>query len=248
MESPEWLEPRMFTLQQLRNTFYALTNQSTFKQQIDQTMVKAESLIKETIRLDVVDKQLDFNIKDNYTVLRKVIGSNFDEFQTHVKNVESKHSDVTKKLEKHADTLIAHKATLDEIKRTLQSSIDNGTRTAARLEKTKENLQDEISRTRDEIYVKIDFNDRFCIEQFDLIKNHSSKDRSTFQNAMNELRDQLQSEMTNEADQIKSYVLQITNRASAHRETLQEKYDEKLDKIKDVCAQYFSKYEKHLMN
>jgi len=30
--------------------------------------------------------------------------------------------------------------------------------------------------------------------------------------------------------------LQITNRASAHRETLQEKYDEKLDKIKDVCA------------
>jgi hypothetical protein len=29
---------------------------------------------------------------------------------------------------------------------------------------------------------------------------------------------------------------------------LQEKYDEKLDKIKDVCAQYFSKYEKHLMN
>ena len=27
-----------------------------------------------------------------------------------------------------------------------------------------------------------------------------------------------------------------------------EKYDEKLMKIKDVCAQYFSKYEKHLLN
>ena len=53
---------------------------------------------------------------------------------------------------------------------------------------------------------------------------------------MNELKDQLQKEMTTEADQIKNYVLQITNRASAHRETLQEKYDEKLDKIKDVCA------------
>ena len=26
------------------------------------------------------------------------------------------------------------------------------------------------------------------------------------------------------------------------------KYDEKLKKIKDVCAQYFSKYEKHLIN
>ena len=40
----------------------------------------------------------------------------------------------------------------------------------------------------------------------------------------------------------------ITNKAQAHREMLQEKYDEKLGKIKDVCAQYFSKYEKHLRN
>jgi len=54
--------------------------------------------------------------------------------------------------------------------------------------------------------------------------------------------------MSTEADQIKNYVLHITKRAASHRETLQEKYDEKLDKIKDVCAQYFSKYEKHLMN
>jgi hypothetical protein len=29
-------------------------------------MKETEALIKETIRLDVVDKQLDFNIKDNY--------------------------------------------------------------------------------------------------------------------------------------------------------------------------------------
>ena len=36
--------------------------------------------------------------------------------------------------------------------------------------------------------------------------------------------------------------------ATAHRENLQEKYDEKLAKIKDVCAQYFSKYEKHLLH
>jgi len=81
----------MFTLQQLRNTFYALTHQSTFKFQLDSTMKETEALIKETIRLDVVDKQLDFNIKDNYNVQRKVISSNYDEFTSHVKNVEAKH-------------------------------------------------------------------------------------------------------------------------------------------------------------
>ena len=56
MESSAWQEPRMFTLQQLRNTFYALTHQSTFKYQLDQTMKETEALIEETIRLDVVDK------------------------------------------------------------------------------------------------------------------------------------------------------------------------------------------------
>lgn len=47
-----------------------------------------------------------------------------------------------------------------------------------------------------------------------------------------------------ENSQLKDFVLKTTNRASSHRETLQVKYDEKLDKIKDICAIYFSKYEK----
>ncbi len=152
-------------------------------------MIKTENLQKETIRLDVVDKQLDFNIKDVNNSLKKFITANYDEFQNHCKDNALKHSDARRSIEKHSETLTSHKSTLDDLKRSLQSTIDNGSRTAARLEKTKENLQDEIARTRDEIYVKIDFNDRFCIEQFDLIKNHSSKDRNTFQNAMNELRD-----------------------------------------------------------
>lgn len=31
-------------------------------------------------------------------------------------------------------------------------------------------------------------------------------------------------------------------------DNIYEKYDEKLSKLKDICAQYFSKYEKHLIN
>ena len=127
-------------------------------------MKETEQLIKETIRLDVVDKQLDFNIKDNFNTNKRSISSNYEEFTNHVKSAETKHSDIMKRIEKHGDTLGSHKTTLDELRRSVQSAIDNGTRTATRLEKTKENLQDEITRTRDEIYVKIDFNDRFCIE------------------------------------------------------------------------------------
>lgn len=54
--------------------------------------------------------------------------------------------------------------------------------------------------------------------------------------------------MNNETDAIKAYIIQVTNKASAHRETLQDRYDEKMERIKTVCSEYFSKYEKHLMN
>lgn len=53
--------------------------------------------------------------------------------------------------------------------------------------------------------------------------------------------------MSHETDELKTFVTAVVNKSSAHRETLQERYDEKMDKIKDVCAQYFAKYEKHLM-
>ena len=47
---------------------------------------------------------------------------------------------------------------------------------------------------------------------------------------------------------MRSDVNKTTKDAEDHREKLQGKYDEKLRQIKDVCAQYFSKYEKHLLH
>ena len=64
---------------------------------------------------------------------------------------------------------------------------------------------------------------------------------------MTALREDLSGEMHKETETLQKYVLDITKKSSAHRETLQEKYDEKIERIKDVCASYFSKYEKHLL-
>lgn len=58
------------------------------------------------------------------------------------------------------------------------------------------------------------------------------------------LRDQVDKELL----EIKQEVNQQQATAKAHREELQDKYNFKLAKIKDVCAQYFSKYEKHLLH
>jgi len=47
---------------------------------------------------------------------------------------------------------------------------------------------------------------------------------------------------------MESNVNNISFKAQKQREDLAEVYDKKLTKIKDVCAQYFSKYELHLQN
>ena len=54
--------------------------------------------------------------------------------------------------------------------------------------------------------------------------------------------------METECDSLKDFVKDVTDKAGAKSNSLQNKYDVKLDGIKDVCAQYFSKYEKHLFN
>lgn len=76
------------------------------------------------------------------------------------------------------------------------------------------------------------------------IKNDKNHVTNQIKETNLEFKKQLQSQI----DELKTFVNNISNNAKAHREQLQESYNEKLSKIKDVCAQYFSKYEKHLLH
>ena len=47
---------------------------------------------------------------------------------------------------------------------------------------------------------------------------------------------------------MRAYVEKATKEVHSNNDGIYEQYESKLKKIKDVCAQYFSKYEKHLIN
>ena len=66
--------------------------------------------------------------------------------------------------------------------------------------------------------------------------------------SLKDMKDEVTQDMEGKVDGLKGFVKEVTDKASSKSMTLQEKYDAKLDGIKDVCAQYFSKYEKHLFN
>jgi hypothetical protein len=53
---------------------------------------------------------------------------------------------------------------------------------------------------------------------------------------LDEMRDSVTTEMKDECGGLKDYVKDITDKAAAKSATLQQKYNDKLDGIKDVCA------------
>lgn len=66
--------------------------------------------------------------------------------------------------------------------------------------------------------------------------------------SIDQLRDELKQSQKDEIDKLEKFVQNATEKVNTNNDGIYEKYDEKLKKIKDVCAQYFSKYEKHLIN
>lgn len=62
------------------------------------------------------------------------------------------------------------------------------------------------------------------------------------------MKEEVLQNQKNEIDTLKNFVRIATEKVNTNNDGIYEKYDEKLKKIKDVCAQYFSKYEKHLIN
>ena len=72
----------MFSLKQLRNTFFALLNTSTAKMSLDDTMSTTTLLLKEQNLMQEKDRQLDHALKATNTALTKAINDNWDECST----------------------------------------------------------------------------------------------------------------------------------------------------------------------
>lgn len=78
------------------------------------------------------------------------------------------------------------------------------------------------------------------------LNQNLAKDRSGWQNGLVKLKSENVELIESEMNNFKSFVVSNTQKTIQHRDNLQSVYDEKIQKIKDVCAGYFSKFEKQL--
>lgn len=117
----------------------------------------------------------------------------------------------------------------------------------AKLTKAKDTFNNEIQGATDDINNKIDRIDAYALEGFSQAKEERSKESTRINGVIADMREELSGSLSGQLEELREFVNSTTSTAQAHRETLQEKYNEKLTMIKEVCAKFFSKYEKHLL-
>jgi hypothetical protein len=96
--------------------------------------------------------------------------------------------------------------------------------------------------------VRIDELEKMLMDSNDHSNQRFNETRDRIRNEINQLREENSNNLKCEIEGLKSFVQMATDKVNTNNDGIYEKYDEKLRKIKEVCASYFSKYEKHLLN
>ena len=108
--------------------------------------------------------------------------------------------------------------------------------------------KDDLQKVKDELSLRVEENEKALEEHRELNTQKHNETKCIAEQKIQNLKDQLVLTQKQEIEGLKSFVKEATETVNTNNDDIYIKYDEKLKKIKDVCAQYFSKYEKHLIN
>ena len=139
-------------------------------------------------------------------------------------------------IKNNSDFLKKQKDILEEQQRNIGTLTDSIQKVNARIEKVRENLQDEIGRQKEEIDSKFNEVEFFQTNQFEkhqVAIEHQEKVQET---ELTRIREEFSQLLTKETESLNNFVNGITNQAQKQRLDLADKYDKKLNKIKEICA------------
>ncbi len=80
------------------------------------------------------------------------------------------------------------------------------------MDKTKGNLQEDILRTKTDISEKLDSNDRYYLDQFDTLRELAGREKQFVTQKLEEMRDSVTAEMSNECKGLKDFVKDTTHK------------------------------------
>ena len=118
----------------------------------------------------------------------------------------------------------------------------------SRVNKIRDNIMDELKNAKVELTNKIEDADKYYGEQLEITQSSIDRTKVLLKELILRTKEDLLSQLKNESNEIKSYINTTKDEIFKDRGTVQESYNDKLRKIKDICSTYFAKYEKELQN
>ena len=114
----------------------------------------------------------------------------------------------------------------------------------SRVNKIRDNIAEEMKTSKTELTHKIEETDKYFGEQLEIMQSNIDKNKAMAKELAQRTKEDLQINIKSESTDIKNYINSTKEEINTHKDVLQTKFDEKLRKIKDICSQYFSKYDK----
>ena len=241
-------QPREFTIKNIRDIFFGLLNQSKAQERICDAEDNIGRLWEKCQALTEFDTGLDEKINKTRIELDQQHADFYEKYMKTVEEHETKFINNMKRIKANTEQLEAHKQVLDDYKGFKDNTIKQNERLEGKITKSKNQNHDDLVKAKEEINVRIEDLDKILADQGEAISQLHVSFKQQIQQQISAVKEEVLQNQKNEIDTLKNFVRIATEKVNTNNDGIYEKYDEKLKKIKDVCAQYFSKYEKHLIN
>lgn len=128
-----------------------------------------------------------------------------------------------------------------------QETIATRTETiSSRLTKTKDTIIDELKAMKNELSLTIEQTDKFFNEQVETLQANIERNKVTAKEQLARAKDDLHKALKQESTEQKAFVGKVRDEINLQADQDKTKFEDKLKKIKEVCAQFFNKYDKQL--
>lgn len=179
----------MVTMKQMRNVVFSILNQSKFNSELGEVIKKAEEIQDYTVKLNEQDRQLDHKLGEEVIAINNAS-------RKYQQEQAALHTQTTKRLATHANEIKTiqegskrQKDLIEDQSRNIGTLTESIQKVNARIEKVRENLQDEIGRQKEEIDGKINEVEMYQNAQFDRHQNAIENQATQQTSEMGKLKD-----------------------------------------------------------
>jgi len=220
MKQERFREPRMFTMQQIRNICFSVLNQSTLNDRLTLNEERMVRVFKTTLHLDEIDKQIRLEGERMNAEMSERVNKWKEEFaqmQRHNEKVMQEHK---MRLASNSETIVKHREMIDENKHMLSANGDLISKVSSKLTQSKDMLQNEIKMSHDELMQKTDTLEKCLYDQVQIMDKQVKDVKNDAKSQLNETNEASKKIMFEEIEGLKTFVGRITDHAKAHREEL----------------------------